>query len=305
MLNLEVDFRGLDAMIRAFGGAGTGVREGPRPRVTQYSRDSAYRGSSLVGRGVRAAGTVQAAGPGSPLQVPLEAIVREASFRTLEKVLRFIVGRAQANAPIDTGHLRRSIAGYIGNVKVTGSQASNSKPRITHASNLSVQATVRAEAPYAFFVHEFFLWYEVDNRIAGSVVSRENRGPSNATIKPKLQELTPEGGVGGKFLSRAVERNVSQINLLMKQGFQDALARSLASASGNSVGQVLRALGSRGGAIGGQDLTSDLRFAAQTNLGLTLGGTTGTGNPLEPLTSGVSELDIGNLTNQPLFEGDE
>jgi hypothetical protein len=89
--------------------------------------------------------------------------------------------RAQANAPIDTGDLRRSIR--AGKPKEVGG-----------GSSYEVEVAIEASEPYALKMHE-----ELNPYGAG----RYNLGPLS-----RDQPETPEGGVGGKYLARAIERNI-------------------------------------------------------------------------------------------------
>ena len=83
--------------------------------------------------------------------------------------------RAQANAPIDTGDLRAHIR--AGKVREVGDSA---------------EIFVEADMPYALKMHEQLTPY-----------GRFQLGPLS-----RVQPMTREGGVGGKYLSRAIEQNI-------------------------------------------------------------------------------------------------
>lgn len=89
--------------------------------------------------------------------------------------------RAQANAPIDTGDLRRSIR--AGKARDVGA-----------GTDLQVEVAVEASEPYALQMHEDL-----------TPVGRFQLGPLS-----RVQPSTREGGVGGKYLSRAIEKNVKR-----------------------------------------------------------------------------------------------
>jgi hypothetical protein len=90
-----------------------------------------------------------------------------------------VATRAQANAPIDTGDLRRSIKAK--------------KPKISKSGGgIAVDIEVVASEPYAFRMHE----------------SLVPVGPLQLGKTSRAQPATREGNVGGKYLSRAVERNI-------------------------------------------------------------------------------------------------
>lgn len=90
--------------------------------------------------------------------------------------------RAQANAPIDTGDLRRSI------------MAGKPKEVIGSGDTLEVEIAIIASEPYALKMHEELMPHGE---------GRFNLGPLSRDQPP-----TREGGVGGKYISRAVEKNV-------------------------------------------------------------------------------------------------
>ncbi len=86
--------------------------------------------------------------------------------------------RAQANAPIDSGDLRRSIRA--------------GKPKDVGGGGLQVEIAITASEPYALKMHEQLTPFGLFQL---GPLSRE-------------QPPTREGGVGGKYVERAVVKNI-------------------------------------------------------------------------------------------------
>lgn len=155
----------------------------------------------------------------------LGTVMKIALFDGLTNAMRLIVSRARANAPIDTGRLRASIGAFIGGTQVvpfgeiqgfTGARANYRNDAfesgIKPGRNIPPRAIpevltgqVVATADYAFLVHE----------------TMNPAGP----VQPREFQNTPEGGTGGKFLSRAIEHNRDNILRVL----QESISRSLQS----------------------------------------------------------------------------
>lgn len=203
MIRLNLDFSGLEDTIAAF--------DGPRVRLAPH-RDSS-QGSRVV---------------------PLTAIVREGAMTGLIRVLTFLVGRSRINAPVDTGALRNSIVGMLGSVVVAGrggfpgattsrgvvsGRSAGSVTRAFPSLNDAVRldARVVANAPYAYFVHEFFI------------------PAPGGTINSQVFHETEEGRVGGKYIERVVNHHVRTINDIMVRAMRDSLAHARFQARGSKV----------------------------------------------------------------------
>lgn len=157
----------------------------------------------------------------------LGTVLKIGVFDALTQAMKFLVERSRVNAPIDTGRLRASIGAFIGqtqvvpfgavqsfngsrpNYRVEGTdsqiQAGKLPPPASIPEVLSGQ--IVATADYAFLVHE----------------TMKPAGP----VQPREFENTPEGGVGGKFLQRALEHNRDAALTIM----QKALTKTLQSFS--------------------------------------------------------------------------
>lgn len=169
MIDVDLNIRGIEEMVARFGGKSV----------------TSFRAGSKV--------------------VDIPSAVRHAAVRGLTEAVAFLVGRARANAPRDTGALRNSITGWIGGQLVAGAGGDSATDAVLNAlgekltargrvtpvptfSNRAAtfEAQIKAFAPYAFFVHEFF-------------IPEEPNG-----IQARVHDHTPEGGVGGGYLSRVI-----------------------------------------------------------------------------------------------------
>ena len=131
----------------------------------------------------------------------------ERNFRSLILGTVYAIGasaatRAQANAPIDTGDLRRSLQNSIMTTppRETGSGAS-----------LAVEIDVKATEPYALKMHEQLLPY--------------GAGPFQRGPLSRRQPSTREGGVGGKYLTRAIEKNIDRFQNFLAGTVEQNLGR--------------------------------------------------------------------------------
>lgn len=109
--------------------------------------------------------------------------------------------RAQANAPIATGDLRRSI------------QAGKPTEGLGSGGQLQVEVAVTASEPHALKMHEELTPF-----------GKFQLGPTS-----REQPATREGGVGGKYLSRAIEKNVKVWEKALGQIFESNLAGAVKS----------------------------------------------------------------------------
>ena len=166
----------------------------------------------------------------------LGAVIKIALFDGLTKAMRFIVERTRANAPIDTGRLRASIGAFIGQTQVVPFGAiqsfSGSRPSFRNEAFESeiqpdrlpppasipevLSGQVVATADYAFLVHE----------------TMNPAGP----VQPREPADTPEGGVGGKFLTRAIEFNRETVLTILKKSIEKSL-QSFSARGSKVVGQ--------------------------------------------------------------------
>lgn len=156
----------------------------------------------------------------------LGTVMKVALFDGLTQAMKFIVQRSRANAPIDTGRLRASIGAFIGqtqvvpfgqiqgfegsraNYKAEGFESQIQPGKLPPPAQIPevLNGQVVATADYAFLIHE-------------------TMAPATDGLQPRKFEDTPEGGTGGKFISRALEKNRETILSIL----QKAMSRTLES----------------------------------------------------------------------------
>lgn len=144
----------------------------------------------------------------------------DGAIRGLTYVLREVVRISRLNAPVDTGALRRSIEGYIGNYQVAG-RGSNEADVITRKGQggtfiaTSLQRATRLDgrisvgAFYGFLVHETLLPF--------------GTGPKQARVKSKGSQYQ----VGGKFVERALQTVAPYFGKLLARGMAEAAAEQV------------------------------------------------------------------------------
>jgi hypothetical protein len=287
VIDLKVAFDGLDDLARFFGA-----------RADGSTADRFKVRSQPLGKGT------------TPRTLPISGVVREATFRGMTAVVKFLVYRIRVNAPFRTGALRNSVTGFVGDNVVAGGDrftqaAATTSFRQTKGGGVEeitdeddvnrperaastdrgvlvgrsvgrsdftkLAAKIVVTAPYAYFVHEFFI-------------------PSpSGTIEARVKDDTVEGGVGGKYVERVVQHHTNRVFQIMRQEFIDAFARlSLVSKGqrGASIGPLLKQLAEReagkrletGEATAVVDrVTSD----GLEDIGFTLGGRTFSGGEEE------------------------
>ena len=116
----------------------------------------------------------------------LDKILELATLRMGE----FVAARAQANAPVKSGDLRSSA-----NVKTPTKKGD------------AWETQVSFDEPYSLRMHEEL-----------TPVGPLQLGPISIVQPP-----TPEGGVGGRFLARSVERNVERLRKILGTAVENNL----------------------------------------------------------------------------------
>lgn len=255
-------------------------------------------------------------GPGRRL-VPLTTILRESVQTGLREVVRFVIIRARANAPIDTGKLRRSLQGEVAGQKVTVDSRQRARAVFFSANNRRIDARIFTTTPYAAFVHEFFAWPEQGNLSSAAegtnpleaAAALERAGgvryrAVSGSIRARLYQLTPEGGVGGKYLARAVERNTAQINQIMRNAMRTALLEAVERQGNEGLARsALRRARSQGlEQFFSQERStgSDLLLDAPLNAQFTLGS--GDYELQSGLNTQTANGGFGGLTGEELFD---
>jgi hypothetical protein len=156
----------------------------------------------------------------------LRSQVQLAAFRGVENAIAYVVDRAKYNAPWDTTRLRASIVGVINGFVIHGDRkgtalltAQPPRPRIGPAprpNQTTITGAVVADAPHAFFVHEFM--------VPGTPPALMRNGMPLAPNKFRNHPTT-EGGTGGKFIERVVKHpNTATV---FEQGFNFLMRQAL------------------------------------------------------------------------------
>jgi hypothetical protein len=114
--------------------------------------------------------------------------MQTALLRVMEEVMRHAVERSRLNAPILTGELRKSLV--------------YERPRITATG--TIETAIGSDLPYALRWHE----------------EPFNLGPVSAR-----QPFTPEGGVGNKYITRAVDYRVKKYGEIIMVAVMEAIKK--------------------------------------------------------------------------------
>jgi hypothetical protein len=131
--------------------------------------------------------------------------VRLVAAQMLWKIVQHVVERGQNNAPILSGDLRANLVGTV--------EGSSQQPTSPPSSDI-IKGKVVDTVPYAMRMHEGFY----------------GLGPIS-----RMQPMTPEGGVGRKYIQRVVDYHM--------KAYTTAFRNAISSAVGGNVGHIGLSIG--------------------------------------------------------------
>lgn len=131
----------------------------------------------------------------------------KAMEQSVWKICQHIVERGVANAPILSGDLRSHLIGYIDGKQVASESASTPPPH--QKDREEVVGIITDTVPYAQRMHELLV----------------PAGPLNLGPISRLQPMTPEGGVGGKYITRVVDFHIKTYTAMVARIVSETLRK--------------------------------------------------------------------------------